>query len=217
MDRDQAVQEVAQGLGMRRDLGDLIIQRLIQAQTSLEGGRSLPWFIINEDSPIELVADQYQYDLSDAFIREVDDFGQRSSPYLTFGTGDSSHVNKVDYDDAVAQYGFSSASGTPAVYALRSNSIFFWPTPDQAYSYRWSFYQKQASLANNVSEDENAWLKHCPYLLIGKAGKYMSRVTRDPDSYKLFDDQEREWTDWLTREMAAREQANQVVVMGADR
>jgi len=212
MTRDEAVDEIRAGLGFRSDMQATIISRLKQSQRELEGGKSLPWFIVNEDSPIELIAGQSEYTLSDHFIQEADDLGFQNIAQNI--EGDIYHVKKWEYDKSIATFGFE-ATGYPRVYTIRNFTLKFFPTPDIDYSYRWSFYQKQTTLEDNV---ENQWLKFVPDLLIGMAGGYVAANLRDEQAIAYFQPIRQNWEAWLIKQIAQRQVAvNERTVMGSDR
>jgi hypothetical protein len=208
--RDDAVTLIAEGLGFRTDLSAKIIRTMQQAQRELEGGQTLPWFIVNEDDSVQLIRDQAEYALTDAFIREADDLGFYSTARSR--QGDEFHVRKMQYDKAIAAYGFT-ATGYPEVYALRAGTIRVFPIPDDDYLYRWHFYQRQTVLDSNI---ENAWLKNVPDLLVGMAGEAMAAKLRDKDSLAYFTPLRVRWEVWLKKEIELRLMANELVVMGSD-
>jgi hypothetical protein len=214
MTRDEAVAQTQQGLGFRRDLQAVIAGKLEEAQRKLESGSTLPSFIINKDDPVNILTGVNQYDLTFEFIREVNDIGKQWPLRKT--SGDISHVRKIDYDDAIAQFG-DAGSGCPVVYAIRARILRFFPVPDTEYEYRWSFYQRQTALdGSDVNDDDNAWLKFAPHLLIGMAGKEVAKTLRDQSAIALFSEQEATWRRLIFADTILEEDANQVYLMGAD-
>jgi hypothetical protein len=217
MTRNEVLAEIRVGLGFRsEDIDDKIIRKMQSAQEALEGGHSLPWFICHEDSGVNLIEGQAEYDLAPAFIREADDLGFFNTAQSRMG--DIYHVRKMQYDKAIAYYGFTS-TGYPAVYSLRASKIRIFPIPDAEYNYRWHFYQRQVSLigSGDITEDDNAWLANVPQLIEGMAGVWMAQNLRDADAVAYFASKEQYWKDWLHREIEERKGANEVVVMGSDR
>lgn len=216
MSRDECVAWIQQKLGFRRDQQALIATELQSAQNHYEGVGTLPWFIINEDSPITILEGVSEYTLSASFIREVNDEGiLRPNASIK---GDIYHVRKVSYDQAVGLYGKAAtdSTGCPAVYAIRARTLKFFPNPDDDYDYRWSFYQHQTALnGGEVSATANAWLEQCPELIAARAGREVAKALRDNVAIQLFSEQKAEWELWLSRMIAQREEANHVIVMGA--
>lgn len=214
MTRDEVVAQVKEGLGFRRDLDATIVRRLEESQRELETGRTLPSFIINKDDAVNILLGVNQYDLAFEFIREVNDIGKQWP--IRSMKGDISHVRKIDYDDAMAFYG-DAGEGCPAVYAIRARVLRFFPIPDADYEYRWSFYQKQVALdGSDVSDEDNAWLRFAPHLLIGMTGKKVAKTLRDQAAITLFAEQEFTWNRSIFGETIAEEEANQTYTMGSD-
>jgi len=214
MTRDECIAEIQEGLGFRKDMQVNIARKLEEAQRKLETGKSLPDFLINKDSPVAILLGVDEYPLSDAFIREIEDLGQQYP--ATNVQGDIYHVRRMDYDEAIARFGFTG-TGYPSVYAIRARVLRFFPIPDAAYAYRWSFYQHQTTLASgNVTADQNAWLRYRPYLLIGHAGFAQAKNLRDVAAMKHFSDMVMEWQDMDTREKAQDTESNNPTIMGVN-
>jgi hypothetical protein len=206
MDRTAAIADVHRGIGFRADQTDNIIAALAKAQDELETGTSLPWFIISEDETITLAAGSGTFTLPTNFIREVEDEGLDS-----FANSDLSHLDRVDYDMALAQYGDSTYS-YPLVYALRKDSLQFFPVPVTELTLTWSYYARQDSL---LSATTNAWLDRFPHLLIGMAGVDVASNLRDATAVAKFSKQVNDWRPLLIREMSAREMSNRRYAMGS--
>lgn len=206
MNRAEAITEIQRGIGFRSDKQDEIISALAQAQELLEGGTSLPWFIISEDETINLVAENGTFTLPTNFIREVEETGEDS-----FSVNDLMYINKVDYTAAKSRFGLSTA-GYPSCYALRRNSLVFFPAPDTDIEITWSYYAKQDSLS---TASTNSWLDNIPYLLIGMAGKRVATQLRDMAAVSAFADMESTWAGNYLRKLTAREEANRQYALGS--
>lgn len=206
MTRDEAIAEIKRGIGYRSDKTDEIIAKLVMAQEEMERGKSLPWFLVSEDEDIEIAGGDPAVALPVNFIREVDDTGLD-----TFYHNDNIHLNKMDYSAALAKYQNVPFRDYPSAYAIRKNTIVFFPTPDVDMTLTWSYYAKAASLSAAAG---NAWLDNFPYLLIGKAGKAIAANLRDVNAVSYFADMERTWMPIYFNELAAREEANTVTAVG---
>lgn len=180
MDRDTAVTRIQDGLGFRTDLTEKIHARLQEAQRELERGKSLPWFLIEEDDTINLSEGANEVSLPDRFIRETEYPTMR----YTDSDGNNVRVPKKDFNDALDAYGDSDDSA-PKVYALLKDSFYFFPTADDDYTLTLSYYKGAQVITSNI---ENAWLEHAPEWLIGEAGIKIALDTRDQDAMKIFTD-----------------------------
>src|SRR5688572_12731232 len=73
MTRDEAVALIAFRLGDRTDLNDRIIAEMRLAQTELELGPTLPWFLLTEMATATLYEGDDTMALPADFLREVDE------------------------------------------------------------------------------------------------------------------------------------------------
>jgi hypothetical protein len=84
-------------------------------------------------------------------------------------------------------------------------------TPDAIYTVKMVFFKQDATLTANI---ENEWLKHIPFLLIGKAGKELAQDLRDANALAFFTDMIAENDSLFTRHNIARRQANREYMIG---
>ena len=205
--RSEAVERITDGLGFRSSLADRAVARLKEAQRFMEQGKSLPWFLIQEDQALSLLSTTNTVALPDDFIREVDyetmRFTATGNTYPTF-------VKRKSFDDAIQAYG-GTDSDHPLVYALRGTTLYFFPTADSDYDLTWSYYAKDDVLDTDI---ENAWLREAPEVLIGLAGMRLARDIRDKEAVAIFQPMYVEARQALLGEMAAREEAMGAGAMG---
>lgn len=181
MDRDTAVARIKQGLRFRSDQDSNIAMRLEEARRHFEMGKTLPWFLLQEDATLTLTAGTNSIALPTGFIRHARFERLRYSP----SGYPSVVVPWKSLDDAEVAYGDSSAGG-PLVAVLRSTTIRIFPTADVDYALTWSYYKNSTSLdGDNV--DDNAWLIHQPDVLIGEAGWRMAKDLGNEAAAAQFD------------------------------
>lgn len=209
MTRDEAVAIIKRGLGFLNSTlhDDAIVAALKQAQVLREGGRSLPWFLLQEDETFAAVEGQQAYALPTGFIRLDVDF---NDVRIVDSTGASYPIDPIGYDEAIRLYELTT-NNQPEVYALRNNSINLFPYPDEAYTVQWSYYKKDDLLDTNI---ENQWLLNAPYVLIADAGLKMAKDLRDLEGAEVYQSEKAQWDDWFTREMTAKREANTLYVVG---
>ncbi len=171
MTRDEAVTIIQQQLGFRTDLTATIITTMKLAQGQLEVGPTLPWFLLSEKSHILTTAEEERVPVPNEFIEEYEESALVYKPDDT--TQEDRILGKRDLDTMLKQ--FSSVNDPqvtrePQFYAIRGIYFILFPTPDDVYRIQMTYYKKGLSLDTNI---ENVWLKHIPYLLIGKTGNML--------------------------------------------
>lgn len=179
--RAVAIARIQRGLGFRTDLDTEITAALQEAQRLLEQGTSLPYFLLNEDAAISLTAGTSTFSLPARFLREADN----SQPHFYPTTGGITKLVKKDLDEARAIF-VDADAGAPAVYALRRETIEFFPTPDVDYELEWDYYAGALPLTSNI---ENAWLEEeygAPEVLIAAAGISIATDLENAPAVALF-------------------------------
>lgn len=210
MDRDTAVLRVADGLGFKTGMDARIVLRMQEAQRYLEQGKTLPWFLIEEDDTLTLAEGENSVALPEDFLRETDEGLMRYTPTgYTYPT----YVKRRDFDDSMDAYSDVAPAG-PKVYVVRKASLYFFPSADRAYTLTWSYYKRGALLS--AGDTENEWLEFAPEVLIAETGKRMARDLRDAGALQLFTDMYSEARDALYREMIVRELASGPSQMGGE-
>ena len=180
MTRDEAIAEIQWHLGNRGDLSDKIVLALARAQRQLETGRTLPWFLKQEDATANLPLGSSEILFPSGFLREIDD-----EAFHYQGATGLFYLEKMDLRTGTRRFNADNA-GKPRAYAIREVSWKFWPARDATYNLTYSFYKTAGTLASNVTD--NAWLVNAPETLIGKAGGIIASVIAHDRAKALFDE-----------------------------
>jgi len=206
--RDVALARVQDGIGFRRDMVDQIILRMQEEQRDLERGKTLPSFLLVEGAMLELLSGEQAVDLPADFLR-------RSPIPLRYYDSPSSQAFREipwrDYVSASAIYADYTPSG-PAVAALRTTSIQFFPIADSDYSISWDYYKRDALLTSNI---ENLWLEFAPELIIGGAGLRLSLDLRNKEGAMLFGNMYKQARQtWFSETIV--EESEEIIVLGGN-
>ena len=180
MTRDEAIAEIQWHLGNRSDLFDQIVLALQRAQRQLELGRTLPWFLKEEDATLSLPVGGADVAFPTGFLREEQD-----EAFHYTGTRGMVYLEKVNLDIGNKRFADTS-NGRPRAYAIREAGWKFWPLRDVAYDLTYTFYKTAGMLASNVTD--NAWLVNAPEALIGKAGAIVAAVIAHDRAKALFEE-----------------------------
>jgi len=164
--RSAAITIIQRGLGFRSDLSDEIISALQEAQRTFELGRSLPWFLKEEDQTLTATSGIADIALPTGFLREVDG---ECLHYTDSSTGERNFLEKfIDLNRLKQTLDNSTVDpGKPTAYYLRKASVAIYPERDASYSLTWSYYKSADALTSDI---ENAWLAYAPEAMIGFAG-----------------------------------------------
>jgi hypothetical protein len=171
MTRGEAVVQIQEGLGFRSDLNDNIILKLKEAQRLFESGRTLPFFLKNEDQPLIIPIGDANVVLPSGFIKEVENESLRIIDPIN---NEKYFLEKfIDLDMMIRSLtGPSVPDGYPKAYMIRNTGITFLPKRNIETTATWSYYMQDVVLDNDV---ENGWLRYAPDAMIGKAGGLMVR------------------------------------------
>lgn len=136
----------------------------------LEGGVTLPWFLLSDNVSLATVIDEERVAVPvnvDAvtgkdFLREHEE-----SALWYYDTVGAKWVEllKDDYDVLLAKY--PSGTGTPVYYALDGDYFRLKPTPDAVLTLRIRCYLRASLLTTNI---ENSWLKWAGDLMMAEVG-----------------------------------------------
>lgn len=211
MTRDEAVTEIQNTLAFRTDKSAEIVLALQRAQTKLEKGAVLPWFLQTEVASETTVSGEERVAIPTDFLREWEE-----DPlwYFVVGTGgdDDAWTELAKEDLALARNKYPG-SGPPKVYVLDVSYFRIFPTPDDTYTLKMIYYKTDVVLSTDVT---NLWLTHLPYLMIGEAGRLFAPGLRDKDAVRQF----LEWAAEGRREMLveneARAHSSRRYVMGGN-
>lgn len=182
MTRDEAVARIQQGCGWRSDVVDQIAYALREAQRLIEIGRSLPYFLVEEDEDLSAPTGSAAIALPDRFIREYDENDRSTLRYYDSTAQTWVFLEKMDHDDALVEFA-SMDAGTPQAYVLRKDTIEIFPERDQDYTLVWSYYKGGEVLSSNI---ENSWLANAPDVLIGKAGASIATDLENDKAVGIF-------------------------------
>ena len=210
MNRTAAVNRIKQGVGFRSDLDTVIISALQEAQRELEGGQTLPWFLLQEDQTFAITTVNLgAVPLPTGFLQFHKDEGPRTVDPTTLT---DRFLTAKPYDEAKEFYK-TTENGPPLAFTLRSTTVKFWPTPDAAYNVTASYYKRAALLDSDI---ENAWLADtgCPDLLIARAGLIVAVDLENETSTKKFAAMFTKWQSWLIAQMTDREESVAPRAMG---
>ncbi len=220
MTRDEAVAEIKRQMAFRTTLDSTIVTQLQIAQTQLESGDPLPWFMkttgtltttadtpvvsissltgflrLQEDRPLVYIPDddtEFEVDLKQDTLQNL-----RKNYRLSDGSV---------FDNG----GFST--GEPEAYALEGDSLYVYPIPDAStYDILVPYYTADTSLSTNV---ENNWLKFFPFLLMGIAGKMIAGAIRDGAAVGIFSSWEQQGMANYTRRVTSRELGGRELQIG---
>jgi len=159
----------------------IISEMIFQQATLLEGGVTLPWFLLSENlTATTTIGDERlpipkNVDLVTGkdFLREYE---EGALWIYDASSGKWKALIKEDYDNLLETY--PSGTDTPKYYSLDGEYFRLKPTPDAEYTVRIKCYLRAASLSTNV---ENAWLKYAADLMMGEVGTVIAaRHLRDP-------------------------------------
>lgn len=181
MNRDDAVARIQQTFGFRTDRNTEIVDALQDAQVILEEGETLPFFLLSEISSVTTTKDEERVKLPTDFLREYE-----SDPlwYFDSAAADADKWTALVKKDLLYLRETYPAGGKPIAYHLDEAYYRIFPTPDDVYTLKHKYFQKDVVLTTNV---ENLWLKNIPYLMIGEAGQLISPGFRDSKGEATFE------------------------------
>lgn len=204
--RSAAVSRIQQGLGFRTDLETQIISALQEHQTFLEQGKTLPWFLLQEDQSLSITSGSQDVALPTDFLRVSEDTG------IYYTDSDNERVDLVNRPEKEArQYYEDYDAGGPLAYVVRKDTIRVYPVPDDDYTLTWSYFKRADLLSTNI---ENAWLANAPYLLIAGAGILLATDLRDSAAVQTFTAMYQTAQTNLNNEVAARELQDRPIALG---
>lgn len=187
MTLDQAIAEVQKVLGYRTDKETEITSLFTFMQKEAEQRPVLPWFLRTDDTSLVTVAHQDFIDLPTGFLRADDT--DALYVYFTGDLTDEPMWVPVEKDSpkylrtAIQQLVPTTAEGRPQGYSELADKFRLFPTPDKVYPMRMIYYKEDAVPATG---QENKWLKHLPYLLIGAVGTRVAASSHNDRALKVF-------------------------------
>lgn len=186
----EAIARVQQGLGFRSDKATEILRALRDAQTLLEQGQTMPWWLLAPGQTLVGTADVATVTLPPEFLRFDDEAAIVYSDASL--TPASYEVELYDYADWAA-LGRDPTTGTPESghgrrLALVGKTLYVGPTPTVAFTLTASWYEAAADLADVGDGDSNAWLTNGPMILIGLAGAAVAADLEYPAAVSKFEE-----------------------------
>lgn len=210
MMRDDAVTRMRRYLGFNPRLDTaILVDALKDAQQELENRPELPWFLITEVATISTTQGESRVALPADFIREYEQealyiYDSSEGKWTPLEKRDADQLRKKFKDD-------SDSEDEPKFYALDGSYYRLYPVPDAVYTLKSVYYAQDTVLDSDV---ENNWLKFAPNLMIGLAGMFVTKGTRDQQAKMEFQELAQLGGSQLDREMEARDTANRRYVMG---
>jgi len=207
-----AVLRISDGLGFRTGIDQLLLRRLQEAQKSLESGKTLPRFLLQEDQSISISGSNVAA-LPTDFIR-MDE--SELVKFIDPDTGGTKFVKPVN-SLAMGLEAFKDSTSTiPLAVLVRKATLYFFPTTLTApFTFTWSYYKRAAVIALG---SENEWLGNKEggaEWLIGEAG---SRAAGDLGNARkqFFDAMALKGRADLFGEIIEKEMQSGPVIVGAD-
>jgi len=179
MDRDTAVARVKVLMGFKQNLDAEIVQAMIEVQQQLERAPELPGFLRKAITGLVTVADTKTLAVPTDFIREFD----ADQLFAADVDGFEHSIVKDDQGQLRIRYPVADGTGLPKRYALVDRTIYFYPTPDAAYTLSGTYLAKEAVLSSNI---ENKWLLELPEIIIAGAGLHICAGTGYEKGIMLF-------------------------------
>jgi hypothetical protein len=182
MNRTAAIAIIKRGLGFRQTQDTAIISALQQVQRDLEGGKTLPNWMLVFDAPIVVTSGTALATLPAGFLRFHEDY----PPYYINSSGGSVTVTRKTDDEAHAAYPtVTPPSGSyPSVFVLRKKTtIEFVPKPMTSFTAYLTYYKAGLVLDSDI---ENVWLANAANYIIGLAGMMVAGDVRDKGAMDKF-------------------------------
>lgn len=206
---------------------DIIVEAEMIRKTLLEKAAFRPWFLQNEDSSINTVANQEYVELPTGFLGfdpedewsgvAVNDPNDVSAdPWVPLVIDDFNVIkayykNGVPSDDLVS----SGLLGVPEKAGLIGTRLYMRPIPDDVYNLRFRFYKTDDALTED--EEQNLWLEHASDWWLGELGLvYASQIVQNAELIPIFDDMRKAGRRRVYGETIARQESNKSRQQGDD-
>lgn len=216
MTKDEAVAAIQQGTGFRTDKATEIALALDTAIKDHETGGSLPWFLMEEDSPLVGVASVGTLTLPTDFLRLVD---ETASLKYTDSSGFRTFLRRVSYSQLLELNQAATTGdieeGTPTMYALRKGTIEVAPIPTDAWTVYLTYFAKDDLVSGLAGGATNLWLTEFPTLIVNYAGSSVAGDFRDWDAKKNFDESYNQAYKRYIAKVIDRELGDREIVMGS--
>lgn len=192
------------------DLDTIIISEMQLKQEELEGGDFWPWFLLSSEQSFGTMADDPTVALptNPRFIIEWEE----GALWRYDASAEESYreIGKNDYDHLRALY---PGTGEPKGYDIQGEFLWFAPTPDANYQYRWHYFARDAVLTTDI---ENQWLLHAPDWMIAATGRRIAaQVVKDQELAAEFAKDEAAAKIRVLKLDTARKEAQKRRIMGS--
>ena len=183
-----------------------ILVELKLAQTQVERGPILPWFLIKEKYA-KLTVDEPRVAIPTDFLREAEE----SALYAISTAGTWTPLDKDHLDNLRKEYE-GQTSAIPEKYMLLGGYFWCYPIPDSTYTVRMNYYAADTALA--TGDSGNLWSTYYPDLLMGLAGQNLAIHFRALDIKTRFDEMVLVARQQMLQDETGRELANFEGLMG---
>lgn len=174
MTRDEMVAEIQVYLGFRTDQATVIAAQIQAQQRALETTVKWvkrPWFLQSDRSSTVVTATVDGFDerilLPDDWMADIEEDGL----WITDSEG-KEHLLIKNEENVLRSTFINDNPTLPSHYCRSGDYYRLFPTPDAAYTIKMRYYQKDAVLSTNTSE--NRWSRYAPNILIGRAGMFLA-------------------------------------------
>lgn len=210
MTRLELVTLLQQRCGNRNDLESRILSELSFVQrTILEGtGAFTPWFLQSEPTTLVTVAGVDTVDYPTNYLGELED----NMLWYQDSGGTWHKLNKKSYDYILEKNLDPSA---PQYFAVGASSFYLGPVPDDVYTLRFRYYQRDSEVAADA--DTNLWLTYAPDLVLAEVGARICAFhTRDEVGESRFMQAALDARQRLFVQHEAKQNVNRIYGMGED-
>lgn len=216
MNKQTLLSLLASRVGNRHDQDILEVLELectLAQDTTLEqNGRFKPWFLHSEFATIHCTAGEQRLPLPEDFLGEIE---EGALYVLNSESGLYDEVFREDYDFLAEKYKLSQP-GLPKWYSMDSSKYYrLFPTPQQRYTMRQRYVERDTAFNLVPPTGENRWLKYASDLLLAVSGaQYALKHLQNPGLAGLFqNDLPVAWSR-LKGEHEMREHSNRNYEMG---
>lgn len=170
---------VAVRCGFRTTLNDSIVAQMAVVQSSiLEGGRLMPWFLLQKDQTLTVTANSRTVALPSSFIRWDDKAGLwLYDSSAAVADRYVARLAKQDWSYLVREYGELSGDDTEAYDYDGTNLYVFPKAGSNARTLKVNYYAKETNVS--TGDIDNAWTTHAADLFEAETSIRMARILRD--------------------------------------
>ena len=189
----EVVQIIQDRLGFRADLDAKIKTNIRLAQTELENGDIMPWFLLTHVILPSVPESNDRVLIPSGYLGIPEEESQSSWIII----GDDTEPCELHRDDwahiiAMRQAGYTEIDLFDVSYQEGTGYVMLVGPgePSESVLIAFAYYSSAKELTED--EDENAWLSFAPEYLIGGAGKKIAAALRDKDAITYFQGMQKE-------------------------